>query len=103
MYSTYNEGKSVVTERFIRTLKNKTDKYMTSISKNVYIDKLDHIVNKYNNTHTTIKMKPVDVKSSTYIDFDKENNKEGLIFKVGDHVRTSKYKHFCKRLCSKLI
>ena len=56
MYSTYNEGKSVVAERFIRTLKNKIYKYMTSISKSVFIDKLDDIVNKYNNTyHRTIK------------------------------------------------
>ena len=66
---------------------------MTSKSKNVYIDKLDDIVNKYNNKyHRTIKMKPVDVKSSIYFDFNKENNKEGLKFKVGDHVRISKYK-----------
>ena len=62
MYSTHNEGKSVADERFIRTLKTKVYKYMTSISKNVYIDKLDDIVNEYNNTyHRTIKMKPVDV------------------------------------------
>ena len=62
-------------ERFIRTLKNKIDKYMTSISKNVYIDTLNGIVNKYINTyHKTIKMKSDDVKSSTYIDFNKENN-----------------------------
>ena len=65
--STHNEGKSVVVERFLRTLKNKICKYMTSVSKNVYIDKLDDIVNKYNNTyHTTIKMKPIDVKDNTY-------------------------------------
>ena len=70
MYSTHNEGKSVVTERFIRTLKNKIYKYMTSISKNVYIDKSDDIVDKYNNTYdSTIKMKPIDVKSNKYIDF----------------------------------
>ena len=63
MHSIHNEGKSVVAERFIRTLKTKIYKYMTSISKNVYIDKLDDIVNEYNNTyHRTIKMKPVDVK-----------------------------------------
>ena len=63
MYSTHNEVKSVVAERFIRTLKNKIDKYMTSISKHVYIDKLDDIVNEYNNTYyRTIKMKPIDVK-----------------------------------------
>ena len=66
MYPTHNEGKSIVVERFVRTLKNKIYEYMTSISKNVYIDKLDDIVNKYNNAyHSTIKMKPVDVKSNT--------------------------------------
>ena len=68
MYSTNNEGSSVVAERLIRTLKSKIYKYMTSISKNVYIDKLNAIVNKYNNTyHATIKMKPIDVKDNTYI------------------------------------
>ena len=68
MYSTNNEGKSVVGERFIRTLKRKIYKYMTSISKTVYIDKLDDIVNECNNTyHTTIKMTPIDVKDNTYI------------------------------------
>ena len=75
MYLTNNEGKSVVAERFIRTLKNKIYKYITSISKNVYIDKLDDVVRKYSNTyHTFIKMKPVDVKDNTYIDFKKESN-----------------------------
>ena len=65
----HNKEKSVVAERFIRTLKNKIYKYMTSVSKNVYIGKLDDKVNKHNNTyHSTIKMKPVDVKSSTYSD-----------------------------------
>ena len=94
MYLIHNEGKSVVAERFIRTLKTKIYKYMTSISKNVYIDKLDDIVNEYNNTyHTTIKMKPVDVKDNTYIDFKKEVNDKGSKFKVGDHVRISKYKN----------
>ena len=94
MYSTHNEGKSVVAERFIRTLKNKIYKYMTSISKNVYIDKLDAIVNEYNNTyHKTIKMKPIDVKDNTYIDFGKEDNEKDHKFKVDDHVRISKYKN----------
>ena len=66
---------------------------MTLMSKNVFIDKLDDIVNKYNNTyHRTIKMKPVDAKQSIYIDFNRENNKEGPKFKVGDNVKTSKYK-----------
>ena len=94
MYSIHNEGKSVVTERYIRTLKTKIYKYMTSISKNVYIKKLDDIVDEYNNTyHRTIKMKPVDVKDNTYIDFKKEVNDKDHKFKVGDHVRISKYKN----------
>ena len=74
MYSVHNEGKSVIAERLIRTLKNKIYKYMTSVSKNVYIDKLDDIINKYNNTyHATIKMKPAGVKPSTYSDSSKKN------------------------------
>ena len=94
MYSTPTEGKSVFAERFIRTLKSKIYKYMTSMSKNVYIDKLDDIVNEYNNTyHRTIKMKPVDVKDNTYINIDKEINDSDRKFKVGDHVRISKYKN----------
>ena len=94
MYSTHNEGKSVVAERFIRTLKSKIYKYMTSISKNVYINKLDNIVNEYNNTyHTTIKMKPIDVKDNTYINTDKDINYKYPKFKVGDRVRISKYKN----------
>ena len=77
MYSMYNEGKSAITERFIRTLKNKIYKYMTSVSKNIYIDKLDDIVNKYNNKYQkTIKMKPVDVKLNTYIDPGQEINEK---------------------------
>ena len=71
---------------------------MTSVSKNVYIHKLYDIVNKYNNPHhSTIKMKPADVKSSTYIDFNKKNNNEDPKFKVGDHVRISKYKNICAK------
>ena len=94
MYSTHNEGKSVVSERFIRTIKNKIYKYKNSISKNVYIDKLDDIVHKYNNKkHRTIKMKPIDVKDNTYIGFGKEVNDNDPKFKVGDHVRISKYKN----------
>ena len=63
MYSTHNEKKSVVAEKFIRTFKSKIYEYMTSISENVYIDKLDDIVNKYRNTyHRPIKMKPVHIK-----------------------------------------
>ena len=94
MYSTINEGKSVIAERFIRTLKNKIDKYITLISKNVYIEKLDDIITKYNNTyHTSIKMKPADVKDNTYIDFLKKVNDKDLKFIVVDHVRISKYKN----------
>ena len=94
MYSTHNEGKSVVAERFIRTTKNKIYKHMTSISKNVYIDKLDDIVNKYNNKkHITTKMKPIDVEDNTCIDFGKEINDNDPKFKVGDHVRISKYRN----------
>ena len=94
MYSTHNEGKSVIVERFIKTIKNKIYKHMTLISKNLYIDKLDDIVNECNNTkHRTIKMKPIDVKDNTYIDFGKEVNDNYPKFKVGDHVRISKYKN----------
>ena len=88
--STYNEGKSIAVERFIRILKNKIDKYMTSVSKNVHIYNLADVVNKY---HSPIKMKPFDIKSSTYIDFNKENDKEEPKLEVGDHVRISKHKN----------
>ena len=72
IYSIHNEGKSVAAERFIKTLKTKIYKYMSSVSKNVYIDKLDDMVDEYNNTyHRTIQMKPVDAKDNTYIDFKK--------------------------------
>ena len=94
MYSIHNEGKSVAAERFIRTLKNKIYKYMTLVSKNVYIDKLDDIVDEYNNKyHRTIKMKPVDVKDDLIYDFEKQVNNKDPKFKVGDHVRISKYKN----------
>ena len=94
MYSTHNEKKSVVAERFIRALKNKIYKYMTSISKNVYTDKLDDTVSKYINTyHRTIKMKPADVKDYTYIDSSKEGNDKDPTFQVSDHVGISKYKN----------
>ena len=84
MYSIHNEGKSIFAERFIKTLKNKIYKYMSSISKNVYIYKLYDIVKEYNNTyHRTIKMKPIDAKDNIYIDFEKEVNNKDLKFKVG--------------------
>ena len=94
MYLIHYEGKSVIAERFIRTFKAKIYKYMTSVLKNVYIDKLDDIVSEFNNTyHRTIKIKPVDVKDNTYIDFKKKVNDKDPKFKVGDHVRISKYKN----------
>ena len=92
MYSIHNEGKYVVAERFVITLKNKICKCMTSVSKNVYIDKSADINNKYKNSYySTMKMKPFDVKWSTYIDFNKENNEEYPKFEVGDHIRISKF------------
>ena len=115
LYSTFNEGKSVVTERFIRILKNKLYKHMASIGKNVYYDVLDDIVNEYNNTkHSTINMKPKDVKNDTaelnslepttkssaiacnkrvyrvYID---EHNEKSARYNVGDRVRISTFKN----------
>ena len=94
MYSTYNEGKSVVAERFIRTLKNKLYKHMTATGKNVYYV-LDDVVNKYNNTkHSTIKMKPIDVgDNNKRVYIDEHNEKKNSRFKVGDRVRISRYKN----------
>ena len=98
MYSTYNEGKSAVAERFIRTLKNKIFKHMTAISKNVYFDVLDDIANKYNNTvHRTIKMKPIDVTDDYYPEYNENPNKKDPKYKVGDNVRMSKYKNICAK------
>ena len=85
-------------ERFVRTIKNKMHKYMISISKNMYIDKLDNIVHKYNNTyHSTIKLKLVDEKSNTFFDSKKEINNKGPKYKIGDIVRISKYNFFLPR------
>ena len=75
MYSTFNEGKSVVAERFIETLKNKIYKHTTAISKNVYVDVLDDIINKYNNTvNRTIKMKPYDVTDYYFAEYNEYSN-----------------------------
>ena len=94
MYSTYNEGKSVVVERFIRTLKNKLYKHMTATGKNVYYDVLDDIVNEYNNTkHRTIKMKPKDVKDDNKRVYIDEHNKKSARYNIGDRVRISKFKN----------
>ena len=93
MYSTYNESKSVVAERFIRTLKNKLYKHMTATGKKVYYDLLDDVANKYNNTwHNSVKMKPIDVKVDKRVYID-EHNKKSARFNVGDRVRISKFKN----------
>ena len=94
MYSTYNEKQSVVAEKLIRTLKNKICKHMAAVSENVYFDVLDDIADKYNNTvHRTIKMKPTDVTSDSYAEHNQDSNLTKPKFKVGDHVRISKYKN----------
>ena len=94
IYSTYNEEKFVIAERFIRTLKNKIFKHMTAVSKNVYFDVLDDIVDKYNNTfHRTKKMKPIDVTFDSFAEHSEDSNVTKPKFKGGDHVRTSKYKN----------
>ena len=94
MYSTFNEDKSVVAERFIRTLKNKLYKHMTATGKNVYYDVLDDVVNEYNKTkHSIIKMKPKDVgynNKRVYID---EHNEKSATYNVADRVRISKFKN----------
>ena len=88
MYSAHNERKSVVAERFIRTLKNKIYKHITAISKNMYFNVLND-----NTYHKTIKMKPVDVKNDSFAEYSEEFNEKDPKFKVGDHVKTSKYKN----------
>ena len=94
MYSTYNERKSVVAERFIRTLKNKIFKHMAAVSKNIYFNTLDDVVNKYNNTvYGSIKMKPTDFTSDSYAEYNEDSNKKDPKLKVGDHVRILKYKN----------
>ena len=91
MYSTHNEGKSVVAERFIRTLKNKIYKHMAAISKNVYFDVLSDIVDEYNNAYyKTIIMKPKDVGDDSFAEDNEESNEKDPKFNVGDHVRISK-------------
>ena len=94
MYSTYNEGKSAIAERFIRTLTNKIFKHMKAISKNVYFDLSDDIVSKYNKTvDRTIKTKAIDVTDDFYAEYNENPNEKDPKFKVGDNVRISKYKN----------
>ena len=92
MYSTHNEGKSAVAERFIRTLKHKIYKHMTAVSRNVYFDVV--IIGEYNYTyHRTIKIKSIDVKSDSYDEYNIDSNAKDAKFKVGDRVKISKYKN----------
>ena len=94
MYSTYNEGKPVVAERFIGTLKNKIFKRKISVSNNFYFNVLVAIVSKYKDTvHRSIKMKPIDVISDSYAEYNEDSNKKDPKLKVGDCVRISKYKN----------
>ena len=95
MYSTYNEGKSVFAEIFIKTLKNKIYKRMSTIGRNVYFNVLDDIVDKYNNSfHSSIKMKPKDLNDYSFVEYNEETNRKNPKFRVGDNVRISKYKNF---------
>ena len=101
MYSTYIEGKSVVAERFIRTLKNKIFKHMTAVSKNIQFDVLGDIVNKYHKTvDRSIKMKPNDVTSDSYAEYHEDSNENDPKFKVGDRGRISKYKNNFAKGCT---
>ena len=93
MYSTYNEGKSVVAERYIKTLKNKIFKHMTAVSRNVFFYVLNDTVNKHNNTvQWTIKMKQIDVKSDSYAEYNVGSDEKNPTFQSSDLVRISKYK-----------
>ena len=101
MYSTYNKGKSIVAERFIRTWNNEIFKHVAAILKNIYFEVLDDIVDKYNNTvHKTIKMKPIDVTGDSYAKYNENSNKKDPKFKVGDHVRISKDKNIFAKGCT---
>ena len=95
VYSTYNEGKSVVAERFNRTLKSKIFKHMKAVLKNVYFDVLDDIINKYNSTiHRTIKMKPIDFTSDSYAEYNEDSNEKDPKFKVSNRVKYENTKTF---------
>ena len=98
MYSTHNEGKSVVAERFIKTLKNEIYKHMTTVGKNGYFNVLDDTLDKYKDTyHSSIKMKPKDVTNDSFAEYNEKFNKKDHKFKIGDHARISK----CKNIFAK--
>ena len=100
MYSTCNERESIVAERFIRTSKSKIYKHITVISKNIYFDVLNDILDEYNNTyHRTIKMKPIDVKSNFFAYYEESNRKDPK-FKRGDYARISQYKNIFAKRCT---
>ena len=93
MYSTYTEGKSVLAEDLLERWRKKFFN-KTAVSINAYFDVLADIVNKYNNTvHRSIKMKPINITSDSYAEYNEDSNKKDPKFKVGDHVRISKYKN----------
>ena len=95
MYSTYNEGKSVVAERFITTLKNKMFKHMTAVQQNIYFDVLDDIVDTYNNTvHKTVKMKPIEVTDDFYAEYNEIANKNILNLKLATMLEFQNIKTF---------
>ena len=95
MYSTFNGEKSIVAERFIKTFKNKIFKHMKTVSKSAYFDVLVDIFNKYNNpVHGSIKMKPIDVTSDFYGEYNEDSNKKDSKFKVGDRVGNQNIKIF---------
>ena len=101
MYSTHNEGKSVVAERFVKTLKTKTYKHMTTIGKNVYFNVLHDTVDEYNKSfHSSIKIKPKDLRDDSFTEYNEESNKKTPKFKIGDRVRISKYKNIFSKGCT---
>ena len=97
MHSTHNEGKSVVAERFNRTLKNKIYKHMTATSENVYFNVLHNVVDEYNTYHKTSKREPIYVKNDSFAEYNETSMEKDPKFKVGDHVRISKYKNIFAR------
>ena len=104
LYSTYNEKRTVVAERFIRTLNQDQTRiynYVTALSKNAYIDTLDKTVDKYNETyHKTSGMKPADVKFGAHTNYSVKYNVKDPKFKVSDHLRISHYKNIFAKNCT---
>ena len=95
MYSTYNEEKYVVADRFITTLKNKIYKHMRAVTKKAYFDVLDD-----KTYHSSIKMNPIDVKCNSYAEYNVDSDSKGAKFKISDHVRFSKYESIFVKRCA---